>query len=483
MKKPRRKLQLASVTMLVACAGCAVDPVTPAEQAATACARYQVTPGNDATASFEAAMTAAAADSNKDLLGPSGAGQVRVYLPAGVYRLRQIHVASNVRFEIEPGAVIRPVAGLDGPGPSDWGLFELGTLDKPVVNTTFTAGDGCGGPGTPVFPTRFKPASTDFRGNDPKQTPFGTRGMANAAIPFDDHWPVATMWTLDLDPRATGAEWQITGFYIRNASFVTISRLFTIENAEQRAGADGGELDGVTSKTTAMMIKPPDGATFHSNVEQLAIARHLLVEWHYNILAPSGQGPNQVRGCIDCTFRHIFSHGGVALRGESDGIRTTCANNGCDCVGTHGEGLETYSTVDQLHGDDIAAAFGNVVMTLTPHCLPNGTASGRNLSGTAMSTLVSISGGEADASAAAGYRNVTITSATGCGTAKALAEHADPQHNAYQLGPSIDAVHVGPRAPAITWTGTFSWPTPPAPGGLPRGDLPQNIAITPRTCP
>jgi hypothetical protein len=449
------------------------------------CARHQVTPSEtDASASFVAAMQAASADAVREVETDAG-GQTVVYLPAGVYTLGTITVASNVRFEIEPGAVIRPAPSTNQGGSSDVGLFVLGTRETPARNVTFTAGDGCGGPGTPVpvGASPWKPTDSSFRGNDENMTPYGTRGLHNAAIPFSEYWrePLAAMWVLDLDPRATKADWQITGFLIAHAFDVSIEHVFSIQNAEQEQSA--GQVSDVTSRTTVLMFDPPKDTPYDpSRTRDTWIMPHRVrVDWHYNVLSPSGQGPNQVRGCIDCSFHHVFSHGGSVLRVETDGLGTTCGNNACGCTGPNGVGFSTFSMVDGLVADHIEGAFGNRAVQLTPHCLPNGSVAVHEVRGTSMDQVVVLAGAEAPGNSGL-FTSVHIADVAGCGGA--YAQYAMPKVNAYTLGPSESLIGISPDVSWATFEGTWAWPLPPADGGMPRGNLPSGVAVeNPSVCP
>ena len=448
--------------------------VVPACEPRT-CDGSTVAPGTDVTSAFSAALATASANPVDGLVGPSGRPQGRVYLGPGEYRFRSIVVPDDVRVEIAPGATLRSVAGYEPDARNDWGLLVFGTVTKPTRNVTLTSGDGCGGVG---IPTRSnKPNSTAFRGNDP-----ANGGMANAPVPSSSRWNTDAMWVMDLDPKATAAGEQITGLHFRWSYDVAVANVLTIQNAA-RVSTGIGPVANVTSRTVAMMFDPPNDTTYTPVVEDQKLPHRVTVVNHYNILSPSGQGANQIRACRDCIFAGIYSHGGVPLRVETDGIRPVGAD--CRATGTNGSGFREFAIVDGLRAERIEGAYGNRVVMFTPHCLPNGTAEVTDIRGTSMGELLVVADHQADGPNG-GFSAISVRNITGCGGS--AAQDPYPDLDSYLLAPSRAAVLVARATPTlpVTVTGTLTWPSPPTAGGLADGLLPVGHGATithPTTCP
>ena len=439
------------------------------------CDGVSVSPGTDVTSSFGAALATASANPVDGLVGPSGEPQGRVYLGPGEYRFRSIVVPDDVRVEIAPGATLRSVSGYEPNARSDWGLLVFGSATDPTRNVTFTSGDGCGGVGAPTRSN--KPTNTGFRGNDP-----ANGGMANAPVPSSARWNTDAMWVMDLDPKATGAGEQITGFYFRWSYDVAIANVLTIQNAS-RTSSGIGPVANATSRTVAMMFDPPNDTNYTPVVEDQKLPHRVTVVNHYNILSPSGQGANQIRACRDCTFAAIYSHGGVPLRVETDGIRPVGTD--CAATGPNGVGFREFAIVDGLRAQRIEGAYGNRVAMFTPHCLPNGTAEVTDLRGTSMGELLVVADHQSDGPNG-GFESITVRDIVGCGGSAAQDPH--PDQDSYLLAPSRAAVLVAPATPTlpVTLAGTLTWPSPPSTGGLIDGLLPAGHSATithPTACP
>ena len=431
---------------------------------ATPCSN-SIRPGDDVTAALTGALQTASHRPVPGLFGPSGMGQGRVYLGPGRYGIRTIVLPDNVRIEIAPGATIFGVRGQGLARSNDWGLFEFGTptvdgeSSHPSRNVSIVAGNGCGGPGQATAAN--KPSNTNFRGNRA-----AAGGMANAPVPFRSRWNTSAMWVMDLDPEATGVGVQVTGFMFRWAYDIAVSDVFTIQNPA-RATTGIGPVPGETSRTVAMMFDPPNHAQFLPDPEGQYLPHRVSVTRHYNILSPSGQGANQIRACRDCRFTEVFSHGGVALRVETDGIRP--AGPDCGATGADGAGFREFAIVDGLKARSIEGAFGNRVAMFTPHCLPNGKATVNDVRGTTMGELVVLAPQQPDA-VAGGFTRVRVTDVCGCGGVKAQEPH--PDLDSYLVAPSRAAASIS--GPNSRLTGTWRWPGQDAPGGLADGVLPAS---------
>lgn len=258
--------------------------------------------------------------------------------------------------------------------------------------------------------------------------------------------------------------------------------MLTIQNAA-RTTTGIGPVANVTSRTVAMMFDPPNDTTYTPVVENQKLPHRVRVVNHYNILSPSGQGTNQIRACRDCTFRRIYSHGGVPLRVETDGVRPVGTD--CRATGANGSGFREFAIVDGLRAQTIEGTNGNHVVMFTPHCLPNGTAEVTDVRGTSMGELLVVARHQADGPNG-GFEAITVRNIVGCGGRAAQDPH--PDLDSYLLAPSRAAVLVAPATPAlpVTLEGTLTWPSPPTTGGLIDGQLPNGHGATithPATCP
>lgn len=208
------------------------------------------------------------------------------------------------------------------------------------------------------------------------------------------------------------------------------------------------------------------GATDDPNRENTALPHRINVEWHYNILSPAGYGPNQVRSCIGCTFKNIFSHGGTALRVETDAVSPAVS------------GVASFAIVDDLNAERIMGINGNRVVALVPHLQKNGVVKVRLVMGVSEYELVLASVGEpgGTGSFAAGTRVHDIQGASG--------EWAqDHLSGGYKLAPSSVAINnTGPMA-NVDIGGDLCWPALGKPGGLADGDVVSGTKVKHGKCP
>lgn len=458
-----------------------------------ACGARVVQPAADVTAALAAALAAASGATTATAPGVDAAQTPagRVYLGPGTYGLAELEVPSNVHLELDPGATIVALARAKH-------VFRLGTAGH-VSNISISAGDGCGGRGLGRSAMGSTITTTGFRHGDPTKphTWPGDRPtitLANAPIPYDPSWPVADMFVVDVDPRATGADVLVDAFWIEDATDVRIAHVFTIENAERYASDDPSTpstdeahmlAPKAASRRAAMMFEPVDGATV-SDRDRAAVPRRIHVSYHYNINAPPGQGSNQVRSCIDCTFDRVFSHGGVPLRFETDGVRTVCPRNDCSCdAGVTGpvmadgslQGFLTFGVVDGVVASNIVGVLGNAAVLANPHCLTNGTV---EVSGVlavsdkyALSTSAPRSGGPGAPSGGVGtFQSFTVRDLTAF--AGDQAENRTTQGTSgvpggwrgFDLIPSVAAIGYPNQPFPLALAGTLCWPPPLADGEL-----------------
>jgi hypothetical protein len=408
-------------------------------------------------------------------VGPTGALQGVVYFQKGAYTLTPItftRAQSNVRLVFDPGVKIRPAAG------TSQDLFTLGTAASQTSNVSFVAGDGCGTVNYPPSDLRYVWANTNQRGNQAgiyRQTSDGyVAGMPNIDLGGQSGWPrshLASMWVLDLDPAGVIATASddfdpgVAGFQVTNADGVRIADFVAYQNAARLVNADGtprslgdngARVPGATSATTVVMIQP-DWSAYATTDPSYPAPTNVTVSDVYDVLAPSGWGPEQVRVCQGCTFDTIFSHGGTALRLETDGGGKTTPR-GCD-------GLGVSATASNITG-----MYGNNVAAFTPHCRTNGVVQVSGLRGFSNFNLAAFGAPE---QAGAGFTSVTVDTINGCGSGSAAtAQKPRPDINSYELQPSNDAVTDAPAY--AVGAGTYRWPDPSFgdQGALPTDVLP-----------
>ena len=444
-------------------------------------------PDYDSTADFIAAMNSAAADPQDDLLQSDGTKQGRVYVPAGTFNLGMIYLVSDVRIELEPGAtIINHVvpASTDGNTTDrNWGIFMFGPRNygdpqTAVHDVTFTTGDGCGGAGTPTMSN--KPSNTNFRGNSPVADDTQA-GMANEPIPYQGYWPVAEMYVIDLDTEPYGTVMTTGGVVVPKygtgvAAFllswsydIAIDHLFTIQNSER---APGGGQGLYMTQLAAIVPRPPFGSSSEVPLparEDTEMPHRLHVSWHYNILSPSGYGNTQIQSCLDCTFSNMFSHGGTPMRVETDGMHNDNGYDDCTGTGANGAGFKDYGLVDNLTATNIEAVDGNFVVSLTPHCSPNGVVHVSNLIGIDMNTVVQVAPLNANNKMLTGSFDVGTSVTNVIGYGGSLAQQPEPQDpiNSYNLGPANELLFfskvteptLSGGTSGVTLDGTVCWPS------------------------
>lgn len=476
-RRPRTRSLLAvaallgsGLTGLAGLAGQPAGAAVPTSASRAQCTSHTVGP-TSTQQQIVAAIDAAAAERTHPswAVGPTGARQGVVYLRPGRYRIAPITflaARSNVRLVFDPGVLVRPAAGADAD------LFTLGSATSRVRNVSFVAGDRCGNADFAGSDLANVWADTAERGNDPgvydTVAAGKVAGMANLPLGGQPGWPrsrLARMWVLDLDPAgdlATASddfEQDVAGFQITNADGVDIADVVSYQNAARlvKVKRDGstspvGPVEGRTSRTTVVMIEP-DWPSYTEG--DYPAPRRVSLANLYNVLAPSGWGPEQVRVCQDCHVDSVFSHGGIALRFETDGGGKSAAATArrCDGAGVSGS------------GSDITGVYGNAVVSFVPHCRHNGEVEVSGVKGYSQTTLVALGKPE---TATAGFDSVLVSGVTGCGSGSALTAQAPlPKVNTYDLAASLDAVTAPPSY--VTGAGLWQWPSRPLgqAGGLP----------------
>jgi hypothetical protein len=410
-------------------------------------------------------------------------GQGRLYIAPGLHRFAEVDVPSGVRIEVAPEATLTaPVEPSTG-DKYEHPLFRLGQTSQ-VSRITITAGDGCGGPGQPKRTSKL--ASTGERGNSE------ANGMSNlATLPHDPRWPIETMFTFDLDAHFRNVPSATFAVLIGWAKDVELSRFFSIQNPERILDPVTGEPTGPTVNYSRNPVVKPR-AIAGSTVSAPRLPENFKMEWVYNVLSPSGWGPLQVQACLGCTVSHVFSHGGVALRLETDHAAPLCGHDQCGggCVRNGvvapptdepGNGFTTFARIDDLTGSDIEGALGNAVFTLAPHCQRNGTVDVDGVRGTSMGALVSI--GQGGATNGSFASDSHVANVVGAFAASGKAQDPMPQLDTYDLYAPQVGLNWAPKEYTATTGGTFCWPAALRDINLPASAQPPVPTFTHAGCP
>jgi len=280
----------------------------------------------DSTAAFLRAQDVALASSVRFAAGPGGAPQAVVSVPAGKYRLLRLPFRSNIRMEVNAGAVLQQAGGR--------GVDVRGGAPALIV------WDGL--PGAELTNVTLIGVSSS------------TGGLKSLADPVFPGWSVRASFTFNLDPATTDASTLVTGLQALNVRGFLIKNVYSIQNDFQPAVAPTTD-DGWWPQTRKAALglrsradAPADGSAYY-DPHQGRVAN-----W-YNIRAPKGFGPNQVNAGHDVTFSHIFSSGGTPMRFETDAS----------------QGKSFASEIRGMRADDIAGRDCNRTVMFTPHAQTN----------------------------------------------------------------------------------------------------------------
>jgi hypothetical protein len=258
--------------------------------------------GGDSSPAFTQALSAAS-HRTAGAPGPSGEPQGIVEVPAGTYRLENVVFPSNVRMEVDAGAVIEVVKGGDGTAF----LWQDGVTNVSLV--------GVGS---------------------------STAGKPDAA----GGWNVDGSFTFDLDPAETG-----TGADARGLS-VLWAKDFLVQNVVIRQGSScascGTEYPNSNSAGITLRSQPG------SSEARPLIPRRGMLENVYTVDAPPGYGPVQFGSGVGIRVDGMYSQGGTALRLETDAqkgrysILDRLTARRIECSG--GNAAVSLSPHDQING-------------------------------------------------------------------------------------------------------------------------------------
>lgn len=245
----------------------------------------------DDTAAFGAAMTAALASPGRFAKGPSGAPQAVVRVPGGVYRIFHLHFQSNIRLEVDAGAVLEQAG-----------------------NRALKASQNGGGPSFIVWdgPPGHALTNVSIVGVGSASTP-----LKRAAVIFvEPGWNLNQSFTFDLNTRRTGGDNFNSAMQLANVNGFLIDNVFSIQNgtpADARDPVTG--YPPPTSARAAIVLVPLRASAIGGPYYD---PHNGTIRNHYNIGGPFGYGANQVTSGHNLRFFYIYSRGGTALRMETD---------------------------------------------------------------------------------------------------------------------------------------------------------------------
>jgi len=280
----------------------------------------------DDTASFLRAQDAALASSLRYPSGPGGSPQAVVYVPPGTYKLLRLAFRSNIRMEVDAGAVLEQFGG----------RYVNVSSSSPAL----IVWDGL--PGAELTNVTLIGVNT------------ATGGPKSLADPVFAGWSVASSFTFNLDPATTDSSTLVTGLQALNVRGFLIQNVYSIENDSQpvvAATTDDGWWP--QSRKAALGLReradtPADGSVYYDP------HNGSVINW-YNVRAPKGFGPNQVNAAHDVRFSHVFSSGGTSMRLETDAS----------------QGKSFASEIRGVTVDDIAGRDCNRAVSFAPHAQNN----------------------------------------------------------------------------------------------------------------
>jgi Pectate lyase superfamily protein len=368
---------------------------------------------HDDTAAFESAMDSALAGTHRFAQGPSGQPQAVVSVPPGTYRLFRLTFRSNIRLEVDAGAVLEQAGGINAAQNDANAAYLIiwdGTSATAPLQNVSIVGVGS-----------------------------HTGGVKDLADPVQPGWNIANSFTMDLDPRTTNASQKVGGMQLLNIDSFLIQNVFSIENATVANAASMIANSGVypwpTSSKAVILLRPrndsPPGGPY-------ADPHNGTITHLYNISGPYGYGPDQVTSGHNINISQVYSMGGTALRLETDATKNKS-------FGGEVRGL----TADTVMGVDC-----NRAVSFSPH--------GQNNYDVHVSNVVALSCHQgvveaADESLSGAKRGAFFDSTISDVEVIAGSEAQDPapggaSAGAWVVGPSLQSVARDPKA---TWAVTY----------------------------
>jgi hypothetical protein len=249
-----------------------------------------------------------------------------VYVPPGAYRLLNLTFPSDLRMEVDAGAVLEQAGGRNARAPAEY----------PSPAPSLILWDG--------------PAGAPLRNVSLVGVGSSTGGVKSLAGPVPPGWSVANDFTFDVDPKATDANNLVSGLLAMNVDGFLVANVLSVQNDSQPQAAPSSDADWWPSSRKAVLGLR---ARNDSPVDRSEIydPHHGTVANWFNVHSPKGFGPNQVNSAHDVTLSHVFTRGGTALRIETD--NSTQVSFGSEVRG--------------FRADDIAAESCNRGVAFAPH--------------------------------------------------------------------------------------------------------------------
>jgi Pectate lyase superfamily protein len=252
------------------------------------------TGSGDDTRAFEAAMAVAGmAGAATYPAGPTGSPQGVVYVPPGTYPLLNLTFPSNLRLEVDAGAVLEQAGGRNATSPPG------SSSQAPAV----VLWDGPGG--APLTNVSLVGVGT------------ASGGIKVLADPVGAGWSIEDSFTLDLDPKATNANNLVAGLMAMNVDGFLVANVFSIQNDFEPSTVPNSNAGWwPSSRKAALTLRsrsdtPIDGSAFYDP------HNGTITNW-YNVDSPPGFGTTQLESGHVLDLSQIYSQGGTALRLETD---------------------------------------------------------------------------------------------------------------------------------------------------------------------
>jgi len=290
----------------------------------------------DDTAKFQRAITTALSSPVRYANGPIGP-QAVVYVPAGTYRLLELTFPSNLRMEVDAGAVLEQAGGTGVPDGAALIRWD-GPVGAPLKNVSLVGVGSSSG------------------------------GLKTKSEPVESGWAVDNSFTFNMDPQATQASEKSAGLQVLNTQGFLIANVFSIENDFRPA--DAAQFNAHSWPTSQKAVLGLRGRGDSPCVGTFAIPKDGKINNWYNIQGPKGYGPNQVGGAQNVSFNHIFTQGGTALRLETDSSQASLGDKSAGKVCPNNK-TKFGSEIRGLTADDIHGRNCNRAVSFTPHTQDN----------------------------------------------------------------------------------------------------------------
>jgi len=357
--------------ILVGCAfdpsdvGSSVDPVSqlrifdPANFSG-----YDASGKTESSNAFQAAIHAASVYASAhpgaaDLYHPAtlangpNAPQAIVRATRGVFKLSSVYLESNVRLEIDAGAVIIPpntsqsVALQIVDLPSQGGVNGKGYVDNVTITSHGTSSTFADVGGT----TRTK--------------------SVKYAIQYPDgsSMSLANKFVVDIDPTRYAASGgagngpRYVAIKVRQGRHFLIENMLALANDGNAGVAPNGAVQGSnTYPATASPAIAFDAALGSANTEAAVQPRNGTIRQVHGENCTRGYGITEIHSGVDLDFSYVSARGGMTIRWESEGGGQSTRQTATQCVSHDGNAVYLMSNhglpQTQLHAS-YGIAYGD----------------------------------------------------------------------------------------------------------------------------